>query len=152
LNGNTASKLSAEYSISPRTIRRDGEIADVIIAIGKESEEAKSNILSGETRISRKQLQELAAGKEDDVIRIVEQIQDGTFERGSRGTSTSDDDADSGGTNPAGMQPWEREFGKMTDDFRYKLRGLAKTEDTTAVRSALRLYIDMLEGLYRDII
>jgi hypothetical protein len=81
----------------------------------------------------------------------VEQIQDGTFEGGRRGSSTSDGGSAGSGANSADMQPWEREFGKMTEDFRHKLRGLAKTDDTTAVRSALRLYIDMLEGLYRDI-
>jgi len=49
------------------------------------------------------------------------------------------------------MQPWEREFGKMTEDFRHKLRDLAKSDDAAAVRSALRLYIDMLEDLYQNI-
>jgi len=150
LKGRTAKWLSEHYKISPRTITRDGQISDVIIAIGKESEEAKSNILSGEIRISRKQLQELAAGTEDDVTRIAEQIQDGTFEGGRRTSSASDSSTIDGGANTTDMQPWEREFGKMTDDFRHTLRGLAKSDDTTTVRSALRLYIDMLEGLYEN--
>jgi hypothetical protein len=81
----------------------------------------------------------------------VEQIQDGSFEGGRRGSSASDSSTAGSGANAADMQPWEREFGKMTDDFRHTLRGLAKSDDTTAVRSALRLYIDMLEGLYKDI-
>jgi hypothetical protein len=81
----------------------------------------------------------------------VEQIQDGTFKGGRRSSTTSDSSTTDGVANPADMQPWEREFGKMTDDFRHTLRGLAKSDDTTAVRSALRLYINMLEGLYENI-
>ena len=45
LEGSTANRSSEQYRISPRTIRRDGQISDVIIAIGKESEEAKRSIL-----------------------------------------------------------------------------------------------------------
>ena len=151
LQGSTANRLSEQYNISPRTIRRDGEIADVIIAIGKESMETKSSILSGKTQISRKQLHELAAGTGDDVTRVVEQIQEGTFQGGRRSASTSDGGTNNDGADSADMQPWEREFGKMTEDFRQKLRGLAKTDDTASVRDALKSYITMLEELYEQI-
>ena len=46
LQGSTANKLSVEYWVTERTIRRDGQISDVIIAIGKESEEEKSSTLT----------------------------------------------------------------------------------------------------------
>jgi len=39
----------------------------------------------------------------------------------------------------------------MTDEFRGVLKGYANTEDTTAVKSALRQYIGMLEDLYKSI-
>jgi len=40
---------------------------------------------------------------------------------------------------------------KMTDEFRNIMRGYASTEDTTAVKTALRQYIGMLEDLYYSI-
>jgi len=49
------------------------------------------------------------------------------------------------------MQPWERQFAAMTDEFRQVMRGHAKSDDTVAVRASLRQYIDMLEELYRGI-
>jgi len=150
-NLSTAARLAEQYNVSRNTIKRDAQVANAIVAIGKDSPDTKRSILSGETKITKKQLKELAAGTEDDVTRIIEQIQDGSFEGGRKPSSTSDSNNTNGGINPAGMQPWEREFGKMTDDFRHKLRGLAKSDDTAAVRSALRLYIDMLEGLYENI-
>jgi hypothetical protein len=149
--GSTAKRLADQYNVSAMTIRRDAQVANAIVAIGKDSPDTKRSILSGKTKITRKQLKELAAGTEDDVAQIVEQIQDGTFKGGRRNSSTSDSGTADNVTNPADMQPWECEFGKMTDDFRHKLRDLAKNDDTPAVRSALRLYIDMLEGLYKNI-
>jgi len=150
-NPSTAERFAQKYNVSRNTIKRDAQVADAIVAIGKTSPDTKRSILSGETKITRKQLKELAAGTDDDVARIVEQIQEGTFEGRRRGSSPPDGDKTDDGINIAEMQPWEREFGRMTEDFRHKLRDLAKSDDTAAVRSALRLYIDMLEGLYQNI-
>ncbi|MCL2662404.1 MAG: HTH domain-containing protein [Oscillospiraceae bacterium] len=150
-NPSTAERLAQQYNVSRNTIRRDAQVADAIVAIGKDSPDTKRSILSGETKITRKQLKELAAGTEDDVTRIIEQIQDGTFEGGRRPSSTSVGSTADGGTSSAGMQPWEIEFGKMTDEFRNVLRTHAKTDDTASVRNALRSYITMLEDLYKQI-
>jgi len=79
LKGNTASKLSEQYRVSPVTIRRDGEIAEVISAIGKVSPEAKRDILSGEARISRKQLRDMDYGSSDEIATIASEIISGTF-------------------------------------------------------------------------
>jgi len=145
LNGNTANRLSEEYRVSPRTIKRDGQISDVIIAIGKESPDAKSEILSGKTRISRKQLREMADGAEEDVGAIAAQIADGTFESGRSVTSKSSKESSDD------IQPWEKEFARMTDEFRQTLRTHAQTDDTSSVKTALREYITVLEELYKSI-
>ena len=80
LNGTTAKRLSEHYRVSPRTIRRDAEIADVIIAIGKESQEAKNEILAGTTRINRKQLREMASDSEEEIAKTASEIATGVFE------------------------------------------------------------------------
>jgi len=80
LKGKTANKLSEQYRVSSVTIRRDAQIADVLVAIGKESQEAKNDILSGKTRISRKQLREIAGETDENVSRTASQIAAGTFE------------------------------------------------------------------------
>jgi len=90
LEGSTANRLSEQYNVTSRTIRRDGQIADVLIAIGKESEEAKINILTGTTRISRKQLHEMTSATEDDIAETASEIVAGTFEeRGKANASNS---------------------------------------------------------------
>ena len=80
LVGDTAEKLSEQYRVTSRTIRRDAQIADVLVAIGKESQEAKNDILSGKTRISRKQLREIAGESDVNISKTASQIAAGTFE------------------------------------------------------------------------
>ena len=80
LQGSTANRLSGQYNVSPKTIKRDGEIAEVISAIGRESPDAKKEILAGTTRISRRHLRELASGLEEDIVNTAAKIESGTFE------------------------------------------------------------------------
>jgi len=80
LQGSTAKRLSEQYKISPRTIIRDGEIAEVISAIGRVSPEAKRDILSGEARISRRQLRDMDYGSKDELETIASEIVAGTYE------------------------------------------------------------------------
>ena len=134
----TSSRLSNKYNVSPKTIRRDAQIANAINIIGETSPEIKTDILSGKTRISRNQLQELASGTTDDVSAVIMEIEEGTFE--SRKTRAAADNAD--------ILPWESQFNIMTNEFRQLMRGHAKDDDKPAMKSALRQYIRMLEDLY----
>jgi len=147
----TASKLAEQYNVSSRTIKRDALLANAINKIGETSPETKIDILSGKTKISRKQLKELTGDSEADITDAVNQIIDGTFKSKKAGAYAPG----GGNTNDAAeydnMQPWEITFAKMTDEFRQALRTHAKTDDTTSVRSALRQYIEMLENLYNNI-
>jgi len=151
--GSTAKRLAEQYSVSRATITRDALVANAISAIGDISPDVKMEVLSGKTRITRKQLKELATGTKKDVSAIVAQIEEGTFEGGqARALSVAGREGDAeSALNEADMKPWERQFISMTDEFRQLMRNHAKSDDTAAVRSALRQYIDMLEGLYGSI-
>jgi len=151
LTQSTASRLADQYNVSSRTIKRDAQLANAINKIGETSPETKMDILSGKTRISRKQLKELTGGSDEDVEELVAQIIDGTFKSERPGTGAANSGASTTASDIDNMQPWEIEFGKMTEDFRHVLRSHAKAEDTSSVRSALRSYITMLEDLYKKI-
>ena len=88
LSGTTANRLSEHYGVTSRTIRRDGEIAEVISAIGRESPDAKRNILSGTARISRKHLRELSSDPEKDISETASKIEAGTFKANERSDKT----------------------------------------------------------------
>jgi len=145
----TASRLADRYNVSRATIARDAQIANALSAIGETSPDIKADILSGKQRISRKQLQELAAGTEEDVTAMVSQIVDGTFE--SRKTPVAEGKESKSTADLYEMRPWELQFSRMTDEFRLLMRGYAQTNDTSAAKTALRQYIGMLEELLGSI-
>ena len=147
----TAKRLADQYNISPRTIRRDALLASAINKIGEVSPEAKMDILSGKTRISRKLLKELTGDSEADITEVVKQIEVGTFESRKPGIGAPINGNTNDLTDSDAMQPWEEKFVKMTDEFRQILRTHAKIADIASIQSALRQYIDMLEDLYRDL-
>ena len=146
----TASRLAEHYRVSPITIKRDAQVTNAINTIGEKSPEIKTNILSGTTHITRKQLQELSAGTQEDVSAVIEEINEGTFISRRPGTPLSSVTGQDS-TDTDNMQPWEREFSNMTDEFRSVLRGYANTEDTTVIKTALRQYIETLEDLYKNL-
>jgi len=90
LGRSTANRLSEYYSVSPRTIKRDAQIADVIIAIGKESTDAKAEILSGKAPINRRQLREMASASEEEITKTASEIASGTFEEREKPTGLED--------------------------------------------------------------
>ena len=145
----TSDLLAGQYNVSPSTIKRDAQVANALEAIGKISPDVKMDILSGRTRISNRQLQELSSASEKEIRFVITQIEDGTFE--SRRSVTSGGDKTTDEPDYADMQPWEKQFTKMTDEFRQTLRAKAKPDDTTEVKTALRQYISMLEDLYGSI-
>jgi len=139
--GSTAMRLAEHYNVSRNTIKRDAQVARAINAIGEKNPEIKIDILSGEVRISRRQLQELAGGTQEDVAAVITQIADGTHEHRRSNVAEADS---------ANTLPWEKQFTKMTTEFRQTMRGFAKTDDKTAAKTALRQYITMLEDLYEN--
>jgi len=133
----TAARLAGEYNVSSSTIKRDAQLASAITAIGMTSPDAQRNILSGKARISKKKLYELSAGPEEDVVSVAEKIESGTFERSK--------------PEPVDMQPLEKDFKKLSDDFYLELRTLTRNGDTSSLKSAFRLYIETLEDMVQQI-
>ena len=138
----TARRLAEQYNVSRSTITRDAVIAKAISAIGEVSPDVKMDILSGKTHITRKQLHELTNGTDEDILNTVDKIIDGTFEGGKPGVGS--------GSGSDEMHSWEKQFSKMTNEFRKILRDHEKTENTESARSALRKYIEMLEEFYQS--
>jgi len=141
--GRTAERLSEKYKVSHGTIRRDAQVADAINAIGETSPDVKRDILSGKTQISRKWLQELATGSNDDIVETVTKIEKGTFENRRTGKSQNP-------SEQRDIQPWEEQFNMMTNEFRLLMRSHSTTDDKPAMKTALRQYIHMLEDLYEE--
>ena len=149
-NQSTANKLAEHYKVSQSTIKRDAQIANALSAIGEVSHDIKMDILSGNTRISKVQLKELATGNKEDVSAVISQIEDGTHVNRRPATGKTDGDGLQGMVDNYDMQPWEVQFAAMTEEFRQTLRNQTKTDDTVAVKASLRQYIGMLEELYRS--
>lgn len=59
----TAAALGEEYNVSEATIKRDGEFAKSIDAIGSDNPDLKQEILNGESNLTKKQISALAKGK-----------------------------------------------------------------------------------------
>lgn len=134
----TSQKLGEKYKVSSRTIERDSVLAEALLAVGEVSPEAKLSILSGETRITRKELEELLAGTGDEIAEVAKNIDNGTFnERKTDHISNQEISL-------------EAAFSKMTGTIQRELRGLAKTFETSEVKSALRSHILSLEEIYKQ--
>jgi len=154
----TSEQLAKIYKVSSKTIKRDGKIANAIIVIGDISPEIKLDILSGKTHISNKQLMELSSAPEEDIRELIKQIEEGTFvSRAPAATGESSAKANSENPSATGdpsdysqMQPWEKQFSIMTDEFRQMVRSQSKPNDTATAKTALRQYINMLESLYKE--
>ena len=151
----TAVKIADQYNVSRNTIKRDAQVANAINAIGEVSPDIKIDILSGKTHITKRQLQELSNGNEEDVSDTVDKIINGTFEGGKQGSGVGNGSSNNGGSNnttdSGKLRPWEIQFGKMTDEFRQVLRTHANADDMDSVRSTIRQYIVMLEELYESV-
>jgi len=149
LEGSTASRLSEQYRVTSRTIKRDGEIADVIIAIGLESEEAKHSILSGETRISRKHLRELSSATEVGIATTASEIVAGTFEENRQNSSQEIGAPNS--SDKTASHPMSSKFITGANKFIEDMQTLPKNTTPDKLKKTIRSYIDSLEKLYGQI-
>ena len=135
----TARKLAEKYNVSRSTIERDSKLADALIALGEVSPEAKLSILSGETKVSRAELDAMLAASGETVAEIAENIENGTFaKRRADSTSVSNRTLDSA-------------FLKLSDLIKRELTGLSKTYSPIEVKAALRSHITSLEEIYQQI-
>jgi hypothetical protein len=112
-------------------------------------DEAKSP--SGKARISRRYLQDLATGSEDDVAETVARIFTGTYQRNVRRMPTLSEGGIPGGYDFSEMRQMESDVKRITDALNSEFRSLSRNGDAEALRSAMRSYIEMLEDILRQI-
>jgi len=149
LDGSTANRLSEQYKVTARTIRRDGEIAEVLVAIGKESQEAKNSILTGDIKINRKQLREMVSASEDEIANTAKEIASGAFEDKNRPIKPDTSDKDK--TNPDPNHPMTSSIIKGANEFADIIRNLTSENDTNDLKAFIRSYIDDLEATYNQL-
>jgi len=135
---NTAEKLAEKYNVSKRTIARDSKLADALIALGEVSPEAKLSVLSGETRVTRAELNAMLAASGETVVEIAESIENGTF-------------ANRRADNNTGGRTLDSAFLKISSLIKRELSGLSKTYSPDDVKAALRSHIASLEEIYKQI-
>ena len=86
-NQTTAGRLSEQYNVNEKTIRRDAKGADAIDAIGGASPEAKRMIIDNEVKIDKKDLLEMAAMSGEEIAEIAARIENGTYEKKKAGAT-----------------------------------------------------------------
>jgi hypothetical protein len=96
--GSTATRLSDQYNVSPKTIKRDAKLADGLTSIGEISPEIKRKILDGEVKIGKSRLEALSEATPEEVEAVIQEIKDGTFV--SRPPRTTQGDATQGDGSP----------------------------------------------------
>ena len=145
-NPSTAERLADEYNVSPKTIKRDVQLAKAIDAIGETSPEAKREILSGTAGITRQRLQSLASGvSEDEIKAIAETIEQGTYEKPKRAAAEPE------GVFQGILDALNAIMSQMAKAYSADMRQAENDGDAEELRAALRGHIDMLEDLYRSI-
>ena len=140
----TSKVLADKYNVSQRTIERDSRLADALIALGEVSPEAKQSILSGETRVTRKELDAILAGSEGLAAEIADDINNGTFGERRRESTAGDIPAGDGSEGVSLDQAFQR----IANLMQKELSILLKTYAPSAVKTALRTHITELEEVY----
>jgi len=147
----TARRLAEQYRVSRATIERDAKVAEAIDVLGEASPDAKRNVLSGAAGITKKQLNELLSGTEENITEIAAKIEDGSLERRRAAAPASDSIGDTVERFDAGPSPLETEIKRMTDAFLSDLRGISGSATVEELRAALKSHIADLEGLLGQI-
>jgi hypothetical protein len=140
----TAERLAKQYNISPKTIKRDAQVAAAIDAIGENSPEAKREILSGTADISRKYLRELISGPEETIKETAASIAEGTFERRKTASETDLSAQDV-------LEAFNSAIFKMTSEFNSAIQRLKSEIGADELKTTIRKQIDALEQIYNQI-
>jgi len=143
----TAARLAEKYRVSPRTIERDAKIAEAINVLGATSPDAKRSVLSGATSITKKHLNDLLSGSEEDIVDIAAKIEDGSFERRRAASQVSDKGDGHSGPDDAGQLPLAVAVRRITDVFLSELCALSGDATAEELRTALKSHIVCLEEL-----
>ena len=146
----TASRLSDIYKVARATILRDSEISKAIDAIGENSPEAKQKILSGEATLTKKHLQELAKGEDENVTAIASEIAEGTYAKRKPATPADKQGGGASGPPDKNALPLKPAIDQSVKDFQSDLRKLTSSDDAAKLKTTLRTFINTLEALYKQ--
>ena len=153
LNDNTAIRLSEQYKVAPITIKRDGQIASAISAIGLSSPDAKRDILSGETRISRRQLREMTDSSDDNITKLASEIAAGTFKDKYKPEKPQEPKLTESNNNNNGEsksnQPLPIELIVRANTFIDIISRLPVNPNSDELKATIRKHINQLEEIYR---
>ena len=145
----TAGRLSEQYKVSSKTIRRDAKLSAAIDAISEASPEAKRKILAGEVQISRKRLEALSSASKEEIESAAAEIEEGIYEgRAQRGSAPAETDIASDS-----ILPEIRQLNAIISDFASSFNSMFRSLNaggSVEVKSVLRSYIDQLEDLYKN--
>ena len=144
----TADRLSAQYHVSPRTVKRDVRISDALEAIGEVSPEAKRMILSGEVKIEKKVLEEFLSKPKEEIEALAEAVENGTYEKEKPDPAPQAVDLPAKLVDSilASFTPLDTAIGGISDSFSM-LPKVTKKTDRTKLKAALSSRIDILEEL-----
>ena len=142
--------MAKKYKVSRNTIKRDAKASEAIDAIGMTSPEAKKSILSGETSITKKYLNELITGINEDIAETADRIEKGTFEKKKPASPIPADGSKSDGAALAELNPLHAAVIKLSDGFSADLYRFAKNSDTAGLKTVIRLFIEALEDVYEQ--
>ena len=148
LTKSTAARLANQYKVSSATINRDAKFAVAVNSIGRSSPAAKVSILSGETKITRKQLKELMAGSDEDIEDTASRIVDGTFVKQKPEKAAPVEASGLDGSGNDWTDSMDAAVLAATGEFYSNLQRLVGSHDGAELKNAVRASIDILEGLH----
>lgn len=133
--GFTARLLADEQGVSRNTLLREATFSEGIDALKAVVPEVKQKIISGEAKISRKRVQELATAPSSEVRKVARSIEDGSFVArpvaSSQGDGNQQNDAPVADTSEALIAVL-----KVVDEYRGAVLRLS-TQDQKAVTARL---------------
>ncbi|MCL2663341.1 MAG: hypothetical protein FWE83_08460 [Oscillospiraceae bacterium] len=88
---NTATEVGKRFKVSRATIERDGKVAEALNAIAAVSLDAKQKVLSGEVPVDRSKLQRLSKASQEEITKVADQINSGTYNRSEHRVSRAGD-------------------------------------------------------------
>jgi len=148
--GSTASRLANYYNISPKTVRRDSNLANAINAIGVQSPEARRKVLSGEVKIDKKKLQELSSDQNTEIEELSIRIEEGTYNRRPAITPTIYGPDDTDDLALSEIREFDAAVKKAINEFLSELKKLGAGDGLLERKAALKSHIDKLDGMYES--
>ena len=151
LTKSTAARLANQYKVSSATINRDAKFAVAVDSIGRSSPGAKASILSGETKVTRKQLKELMAGSDEDIEDTASRIVDGTFVKQKPEKAAPVEATGPGETGNGREASMDAAVLAATEEFYAKLQKLVGSSGGADLKKALGASISVLVSLHSQL-